>query len=351
MGARVPLPAAIAALLATGQAASLPVPSGPGRRLAAAPRTAPGEPALKPQVDALGGEVVRLHARDGLALSARWLRADLSPGPAEPVAAGDTAATGAWETEPHEAILLLHGYSGSCVPDLVEYGPFLRRTASVLGLDFRGHGRSDDGPTTFGMLETEDVGGALEWLGERGITRVALVGLSMGATTALTATAVLGDGTLAAADSEAIVARGPAPPPRPQIVAIVADSAAPELELPVAATRGGPFGRLAARIAFRSLADRLGADPRETEPGRVAALLAPLPVLLVAGEADAVVRPVAARRLAAAIGPSAELWVVPGAGHAAGHAAAPAEYEQRVAAFLRVSFAGARSGSGGQWGL
>lgn len=349
MGARVPLPVALA-VLATGQVASLPVPSGPGRRLAAAPRTAPGEASLKPQVDALGGEVVRLHARDGLALSARWLLSD--PGVRMPIAAAAaTGATDAWEPEPHEAILLLHGYSGSCNPDLVEYGPFLQRTASVLGLDFRGHGRSDDGPTTFGMLETEDVGGALDWLGERGITRVALVGLSMGATTALTATAILGDGTLTAADGESIVARDPAPAPRPQIVAIVADSTAPRLELPVAAARGGPFGRVAARIAFRSLADRLGADPRETEPARVAALLAPLPVLLIAGEADAVVPHVATRRLAEAIGPSAQLWIVPGAGHAASHAAMPTEWEQRVGDFLRVSFAEARSGSAGRRGL
>lgn len=349
MRARVPLPVALAAL-AAGQAASLPVPSGPGRRLAAAPRTAPAEAALKPQVDALGGEVVRLHARDGLALSARWLRSD--PGASGPISAAAAAGTAdAWDPEPHEAILLLHGYSGSCTPDLVEFGPFLQRTASVLGLDFRGHGRSDDGPTTFGMLETEDVGGALEWLGERGITRVALVGLSMGATTALTATAILGDGSLTAADGESIVARDPAPPPRPQIVAIVADSAAPRLELPVAAARGGPFGRVAARIAFRSLADRLGADPRETEPARVAALLAPLPILLIAGEADVMVPHVATRRLADAIGPSAQLWVVPGGGHAASHAAMPTEWEQRVGDFLRVSFAEARSGSAGRRGL
>ena len=70
-------------------------------------------------------------------------------------------------------------------PTCVEYGPFLRRTAGVLGLDFRGHGGSDDGPTTFGLLETEDIAGALAWLGERGITRVAMVGTSMGGITAI----------------------------------------------------------------------------------------------------------------------------------------------------------------------
>ena len=87
-------------------------------------------------------------------------------------------------------------------PDLLDVGPFLRRTAGVLGLDFRGHGGSDDAPTTFGLNEVEDVAGALAWLGERGIRRVALVGSSMGGITAIAAVAVLGDGRLASADAD-----------------------------------------------------------------------------------------------------------------------------------------------------
>ncbi len=97
-------------------------------RLLAAPRTSSDEASLGPRIDALGGEVVRFRSRDGLRLAARWL-------PAE--------ASGDWRADPHEAILLLHGWSGSSAPDVVQYGPFLRRTAGVLGLDFRGHGGSD----------------------------------------------------------------------------------------------------------------------------------------------------------------------------------------------------------------
>ena len=70
--------------------------------------------------------------------------------PGRPLAPGRRPATARWRPDPHEAILLLHGYTGSIAPDLVEYGPYLRRTAAVLGLDFRGHGDSDDGPSTFG---------------------------------------------------------------------------------------------------------------------------------------------------------------------------------------------------------
>ena len=162
-----------------------------GDRLLDAPRVAPGESAITAQLDALGGEVIRLRSRDGLRLAARWLRAE----------AGDTD----WTPDPYEAILVLHGYSGSVAPDLVEYAPFLRRTANVLGLDFRGHGDSDAGPSTFGMLEVEDIAGALAWLGERGIRRVGLFGTSMGGMAAITAVAVLGDGTLAAARCRAVL--------------------------------------------------------------------------------------------------------------------------------------------------
>src|SRR5215207_6097653 len=163
-------------------------------RLLNAPRTGPGEEALGPALDELGGEVVRLRARDGLRLAARWLPAG-----------GPDAA---WTPDPHEAVLLLHGYSGSVAPDLVEYAPFLRRTAGVLGLDFRGHGDSDDGPSTFGLLEVEDIAGALAWLGERGIRRVAMFGTSMGGISAIAAVTVLGDGTLAAADGDPTAPRG-----------------------------------------------------------------------------------------------------------------------------------------------
>lgn len=293
-------------------------------RLLRAPRTGPSEGALGPALDELGGEVVRLRARDGLRLSARWLPAE-GPGPD-------------WSPDPHEAILLLHGYSGSIAPDLVEYGPFLRRTAGVLGLDFRGHGGSDDGPSTFGLLETEDIAGALAWLGERGITRVALVGISMGGISAIAAVAVLGDGSLAAADGDPAAPRGVDAAPRPVIVGLVADSTAPDIEVPVATRVGGPAGRFVAARLFDGATRVLGADPRATEPSRVVGLLESLPLLLIHGEDDATVPIAEGRRLAALAGPASEHWVVPGAGHSGSHGVAGDDYERRVSDFLRLAF-------------
>ncbi len=292
-------------------------------RLLDAPRVTPEEAALGDQLDALGGEVIRFRSRDGLRLGGRWL----------PAESGD----GDWTTDPHEAILLLHGYTGSIAPDLVEYGTFLRRTANVLGIDFRGHGESDPGPSTFGMLEVEDVAGALAWLGERGIRRVALFGTSMGGMAAITAVAILGDGTLAAADTQPDATRAEIDPPRPLIVAVVADSTAPEIEIPVANRLSTPFRRFVTRRIFDAAARKLGADPRETEPGRVVGLVEPVPLLLIHGGADTTVPVADGRRLAAAAGPSAQHWVIPGGDHSQGHATVGQDYERRVMDFLRMA--------------
>ena len=296
-------------------------------RLLAAPRVGAEEAALGPAVDALGGEVVRLRSRDGLRLAGRWLPLERAE---------------VWAADPHEAILLLHGYSGSIAPDLVEYGPFLRRTAGVLGLDFRGHGESDDAPTTFGMLEVEDVAGALVWLGERGITRVALVGTSMGGIAAIESVAILGDGTLAAADTDASPTRAPIDAPRPRIVAVVAESVPTSVEVPVANRIRSPFRRFIAGRLFDAAARRLGADPRDTEPGKVIGLVEPVALLLIHGAVDNTVPVGEGQRLMALAGPSAEHWIVEGADHSRGHAVAGQDYERRVTDFLRVAFERAR---------
>jgi uncharacterized protein len=297
------------------------------KRLLAAPRVGADEVTLGPAVDALGGEVVRLRSRDGLRLAGRWLPTERPRG---------------WKPDPNEAILLLHGYSGSIVPDLVEYGPFLRRTAGVLGLDFRGHGESEDGPTTFGMLEVEDVAGALAWLGERGITRVGLIGTSMGGMAAIEAVAILGDGTLAAADADASPTRAPIDAPRPRIVAVVAESVPASVEVPVANRIRSPFRRFVAARLFDSAARMLGADPRDTDPGKVIGLVEPVPLLLIHGSSDRTVPVGEGERLMTLAGPSAEHWIVEGADHSRAHAVAGQDYERRVTDFLRMAFRRAR---------
>lgn len=307
-------------------------------RLLAAPRVGPDEAGLKGAVDALGGEVIRLRSRDGLKLSARWLPAETGP------VAGDDGPP--WRPDPYEAILLLHGWTGSVAPDLVELGPTLRRTAGVLGLDFRGHGGSGEASTTFGLHEIDDVAGALAWFAERGVRRVALVGSSMGGVVALASVVVLGDGTLAQADLDPAAPAAAVEAPRPRIVAVVAESVAPDLRIPIANRMGlpigGPLKRALAGRMFTVAGRRVGGDLRATEPGRIVGLIEPVPLLLVHGGADRTVRPADGRRLAALAGPSSEHWEVPGAEHGGARRAAPEQWDERVSSFLRSALSGAR---------
>jgi pimeloyl-ACP methyl ester carboxylesterase len=328
LGGILALPAALVRL-AVGRGAT---------RLLDAPRVMPEEGALGPAVDALGGEVVRLRSRDGLRLAGRWLPAE-HPAPGS----GGSGANETWRPDPHEAILLLHGWSGSIAPDLVEYGPFLRRTAGVLGLDFRGHGDSDPAATTFGLHEVEDVAGALAWLGERGTTRVALVGTSMGGITALASIAVLGDGSLPSADLDPFAPAHDVEAPRPRIVGAAVDSVPPELTVGVGNRMRVPFRKFVAAQMFEAAGRRVGGDMRATEPIRIAGLLESVPILLIHGAADRTVPPADGRRLASAFGTRVDHWIVPIAPHSAAHATDPAAYEERVGAFLRRAFADARS--------
>jgi pimeloyl-ACP methyl ester carboxylesterase len=298
-------------------------------RILDAPRRTPEEAGLVRELDALGGEVVRFQSRDGGRLAARWLTADVPP-------------DDDWVADPHEAILLLHGYTGSIAPDLVEYAPFLRRTARVLGLDFRGHGDSDTGPTTFGITEVEDVAGALAWLGERGVTRVALVGTSMGGIVALASLGILGDGRLASADGDPDAPAAVSLAPRPRIVAVVGDSVAPRLNGPVGRRIGRWLGPFVAQRGFDALAERLGADPRATEPIRVASILEDVPLLFIHGGRDPLVPLRDARRLMAAMPAGTRQVMIAAAGHTGGHRAEPDRYETEVTSLLRTSLSATR---------
>lgn len=291
-------------------------------RLMDRPRVFPDEGALQPQLDALGGEVVRIRSRDGLRLSARWLEPEVD-GPG-------------WSPDPHEAVVLLHGGTGSSVPHLVEHGPYLRRTAGVLALDFRGHGDSDASPTTFGLREVEDVAGALAWLGERGVERVALIGFSMGGMTAISAVAVLGDGSPVGTDVDPARPAHVSPPSRPRIVAVVADSAVPQVEGVVASFPA--LNRFMAGRILDSMARMLQGDARETEPLRVIRLLEGVDLLLISGDRDEIIPVADAHRLAAAAPKGTIHWVVPGATHRKGHSVDPDGYESRVTGHLRAAF-------------
>jgi 3-oxoadipate enol-lactonase len=217
------------------------------------------------------------------------------------------------------AVLLVHGWT----LDLEMWDPqvsALRNTLRLIRLDRRGHGLSDGVPAP--QQDSEDLGALCNQLG---LKRIALVGMSQGARSALAFACA------APRRVGALILDGPP--------ALEADSD-PEV----------PLQRYAALVrrhgidAFRSEWTRHALMQLRTEDPEVRALLAamiarypgndlrhpasatevptarlrleslPVPALILSGEYDLPGRRQAAKRLAARL-PDAELAVLPGAGH------------------------------------
>jgi alpha-beta hydrolase superfamily lysophospholipase len=220
-------------------------------------------------------------------------------------------------------IILSHGYTGDCSPDLV-YAPLLNSAGyNVCLFDYRGHGSSDGNYTSLVYYERRDLLAALDFLRSRGITRVGLIGFSMGGAIAL-ATA----------------------PHSSMVVGVVSDCTFGELTaiLQNAALRRGIPGLLSRPIAwlvmlFASL--RLRTNLFASDPIRWVAKIAPRPVLIMHGEDDEDIPKEQALRLFSAAQEPKQLWIVPGAKHRRIEEIAGEEYRRRVIEFFDGAFAAA----------
>lgn len=200
---------------------------------------------------------------------------------------------------PDLAIVLGHGFTGSTAQ------PAVRRVmagfsayAGVLALDFRGHGRSG-GLSTVGDIESADVAAAVRWVRANGYRRVASVGFSMGAAAVVRHAGLHGDvdAVVSVSGPSRWYYRGTAPMRRVHWL----------IE-----TRTGRW--VARRVLRTRVADgwqSLPLSPRELAPR-----IAPVPLLVVHGDADTYFPLDHPRELVACAGPSAQLWVERGMGHA-----------------------------------
>lgn len=164
----------------------------------------------------------------------------------------------------------------------------------------------------FGWEQRRDVLDAVAALRLRGVLRIAVLGVSAGAAAALFA------------GSEG------AP-----IAAIISDSSYADVSTLL--RRIPPLDSLNPlfdRTVLWELGLMEGVAIEKIAPVRAAAKLDGRPLMVINGADDPLVPPADARKIfAAARGPK-ELWIVPGAGHAAALAADPAQYARRVEAFL-----------------
>jgi pimeloyl-ACP methyl ester carboxylesterase len=222
-------------------------------------------------------EPVRLRTMDNIVLSASYY-GSISNGP---------------------SYVLGHGFTGSASqPRVAAIAEHLNgRGASVLALDFRGHGQSG-GLSTVGVLETADVAAGVEWLrARRPQAPVITLGFSMGASIVVRHAGLGGsaDAVVAVSGPGRWYERGTEPMRRVHFGV---------------ETR---LGRLALRLAFKT---RVGGgwDLLPAAPVEVASAVA-APMLVVHGDSDAYFGVEHARMLAAAA-PDAELWIEQGMGHA-----------------------------------
>jgi len=232
--------------------------------------------------------------------------------------------------DPARAIIFCHGYSGDCSPDLV-YAPLLHNAGyNLLLFDFRGHGASGGDFTSLVYFERADVLAALDYLCARGITRVGLLGFSMGGAAALAAA-----------------------PLSPLVVGVISDCTFAELwhVTRQAARRRGLPEPLASAVGWLIVlvaSIRLRANLFSADPVRWIGKLAPRPVLIMHGAADADAPVAEAHQLFRAAREPKELWLVPGAAHRKIEEAAAEEYRRRVFEFFERAFDGQSTANSGQ---
>ncbi|WP_157430837.1 alpha/beta hydrolase family protein [Actinomadura macra] len=217
--------------------------------------------------------------------------------------------------------VLAHGFTCSWrQPVLRRIANVLNRYGGVVGLDFRGHGRSG-GRSTVGDREVLDIEAAVAAARRRGYERIAVTGFSMGGAAAVRHAALHGgvDAVVSVSAPARWYYRGTVPMRRVHWV----------IERPV--------GRLAVRLARGTRVAPEGWDPIPAAPFEVVGRIAPAPLLIVHGDADPFFPLEHGRQLHEAARDPRELWVEPGFGHAE-VAASPALIE-RIGAWTSAAIA------------
>jgi uncharacterized protein len=224
------------------------------------------------------------------------------------------------------AIVLAHGLTVTVGrPHVQRVAARFARTADVVMVDFRGHGRSE-GRTTAGDLEVLDVDATVRWARAAGYRRLATVGFSMGGAAVLRH----------AARSPSTTGLTPTEP----VDAVVSVSAPSRWfvrdTVPMRRVHWlleTPTGRWVAEKALRTRVDGGWGVPPEW-PIAVAGRIAPTPVLIVQGDRDPYFGVEHGRALAAAAA-GAEYWELAGFGHAEG-ALTPATVD-RIAGWVATA--------------
>ncbi|MGI8677087.1 MAG: alpha/beta hydrolase family protein [Jatrophihabitans sp.] len=206
-----------------------------------------------------------------------------------------------WDVGTHGlACVVAHGFTGSSRNPHVQRicAGLVGQGIAVLAPDLRGHGRSA-GLGTAGADEIHDVAAGVAWLREAGYPRVAVLGWSMGGSAVVRYAGLGGD-----ADA---------------VVSISAPGTWYERGTRSMRLVHWMFekrsGRAATRLVRRTRLSPRGWPVVPEAPAEVAGAIAPVPLLIVHGDADHYF-PLHHPEALAAAAPSAQVWIEAAMGHA-----------------------------------
>jgi len=222
-------------------------------------------------------------------------------------------------------VVAVHGGGADRREFLRQVPIFHRMGLPVVLFDCREHGISDGSGRgiSLGLRESEDVVAVATWARrELALDQIVVIGTSQGGASVILA---------AAADPgiDVVIAENPFT----SLYDLVRDARVPD--------RGAVPGWVAWLIVNTALWRMDGLDAlRRPSPLEAVGQIAPRPLLLMHGTADEVIPLDHSKRLLAAAGDSAELWIVDGAEHAALFNRDPEAYEARIRDFLLHSVDG-----------
>ena len=252
---------------------------------------APNNYRVGPPPTDLGAEAVTFPSRSGAVLYGWWL-----PG-----------------SNSQAGVVLMHG-SGTDRRSMLERARFLKAAGyPVLLFDFQAQGESIGNHVTDGYLEALDARAAVEFMRQRGMEKVGIIGFSLGA-----AAAVLGPEGPLPADAMVLEALYPT----------IEEATADRIRL-----RLGDWGGWLYPLFTWQLQPRLGIAPEALRPiDRIAEVKAP--ILFIAGAEDRHTTLAESERLYAKAVEPKQLWVLPDARHGDFYEHAPDAYRQRVLDFF-----------------
>jgi uncharacterized protein len=213
------------------------------------------------------------------------------------------------------AVILLHGFTGNRLSMLPRARMLRRHGYGVLLYDARASGESAGDQISFGYRERHDLLAAVEFLKERGVQKIACLGVSQGGATILFAAENL---------------RG--------MRCVICESVYDEMEHAVDRRMRhftGIPGWLAGCAMVPFAEHRLGVAMDDVKPAAHIAAL-PCPVLIISGDQDNHTWPEDTQRPFAAAREPKELWMLAGAGHE--DLLRFAGYEENVLSFVRRHF-------------